>query len=37
MHLSVPTTERRLTNVYRRLGVRNRAQAVSLFTHGLRG
>ncbi|WP_158852662.1 helix-turn-helix transcriptional regulator [Saccharothrix deserti] len=34
MHLSVPTIERRLTNVYRRLGVRNRAQAVSLVAQG---
>jgi DNA-binding CsgD family transcriptional regulator len=30
MFLSVPTIERRLTNMYRRLGVRNRAQAASL-------
>ncbi|WP_158853113.1 helix-turn-helix transcriptional regulator [Saccharothrix deserti] len=34
LHLSVPTIERRLTNVYRRLGVRNRAQAVSLVARG---
>jgi DNA-binding CsgD family transcriptional regulator len=30
MHLSVPTVERRFRDIYRRLGVRNRAQAVSL-------
>ncbi|MFF5010292.1 response regulator transcription factor [Streptomyces phaeochromogenes] len=37
MHLSVPTIERRLSNMYRRLGVRNRAQAVGLIGEDLLG
>ncbi|WP_217575779.1 LuxR family transcriptional regulator [Streptomyces sp. GbtcB7] len=34
MHLSVPTIERRLSNMYRQLGVRNRAQAVGMIGDG---
>ena len=35
MYLSVPTIERRFTHMYRRLGVRNRAQAVNLISQYL--